>query len=63
MVLIGNWMIIKKNKWGFALWFFGDLAFALFNLSDKNYPSMVVFLVYAVMGIMGYLEWKNDNTV
>ena len=59
MVLIGDYLIVKKNRIGFMIWMIVDGYFSLSNFFDMNYAEGSIFGLYVVMGMYGLFAWKT----
>ena len=61
MVLIGDYLIVKKNRIGFIIWIIADGYFSLSNFFDMDYVEASIFGMYVVMGIYGLYSWKSGG--
>lgn len=59
LVLIGDLLIIKKNRIGFYIWIFVDGYFSIINIQINNFIEASIFGLYAIMGIYGLYIWKK----
>ena len=59
LVIVGDLLIIQKNRGGFALWVLCDGFFCITSILEKMYPEALVFGIYAVLGLVGYQKWKT----
>ena len=58
----GNLLIIKKKKNGWLAWIVGNLLWILINfLGTMNIPMVIMYCVYLVINILGYIEWKKKE--
>jgi nicotinamide mononucleotide transporter len=53
-------MLAKKYIEHWLIWIFVDFFSAGLYVYKNLWPTVVLFIVYAVMAIVGYLEWKKD---
>ena len=61
LVLIGDFLIVKKNRIGFYLWIVVDGYFSISNVLDGDYVEASIFGIYAIMGIYGLYLWKAEG--
>lgn len=58
--LSGNIFIILKRRVGWLLWIIGNLLWILYNfLSEFNLPMVLMYVVYLIMNIAGFIRWKR----
>lgn len=60
----GNILIILKKRIGWIAWIIGNLLWIAVNiLGAFNLPMVIMYLVYLVVNIVGFIRWKNkpDN--
>ena len=60
---IATWMLAKKYIETWILWIFIDMISVGLYSSMKMFPTAGLFLVYTIMAIIGYLEWKKELRV
>jgi len=58
--ITATWMLAKKYIEHWLIWIFVDFFSAGLYVYKNLWPTVVLFIVYAVMAIVGYLEWKKD---
>lgn len=59
--ILGNFLIIKKKKIGFISWIISNILWIIVNLiSIPNIPQIIMFLVYTVISIYGWIKWKQN---
>lgn len=58
--IVATWMLAKKYIEHWLIWIFVDFFSAGLYVYKNLWPTVVLFIVYAVMAIVGYLEWKKD---
>lgn len=61
MVLIGDFLIVRKNRMGFFIWILVDGYFSFLNLLECDYVQATVFLLYVIMGGYGLHVWKKGG--
>jgi nicotinamide mononucleotide transporter len=55
-----TWMLARKILEHWILWIIVDAVSMGLYLYRGLYPTLVLFAVYTVMAIVGYLQWKKD---
>lgn len=58
--IIATWMLAKKYIEHWYIWIVVDTVSAGLYVYKNLYPTVILFLVYTVMAIIGYFEWKKD---
>jgi len=58
--ITATWMLAKKYIEHWLIWIFVDFFSAGLYVYKNLWPTVVLFIVYTVMAIIGYLEWKKD---
>jgi nicotinamide mononucleotide transporter len=58
--ITATWMLAKKYIEHWLIWVFVDLFSAGLYAYKELWPTVILFLVYTVMAIFGYFEWKKD---
>jgi nicotinamide riboside transporter PnuC len=58
----GNLLIIKKKKSGWITWIIGNLLWILINFVDTlNIPMVLMYVVYFIINVCGYIEWSKKE--
>lgn len=58
--IIATWMLARKILEHWLVWVFVD-AFSIGLFWYKElYPTVVLFVVYTIMAVMGFVEWKKE---
>ncbi|MCT4615529.1 MAG: nicotinamide riboside transporter PnuC [Marinifilaceae bacterium] len=58
--IIGTWMLAKKIIEQWYIWIFVNIiSIIMYIYKGLNY-TVILFLVYAIMSIIGYFEWKKS---
>lgn len=61
--IIATWMIVKKIIENWLIWIVVDAVAAyMYFIKDLNYTA-ILYLIYVVLSIVGYLRWKKDIPV
>jgi len=58
--IIATWMLAKKYIEHWYIWIIVDSVSAGLYVYKNLYPTVILFLIYTVMTIIGYFEWKKD---
>lgn len=58
--IIATWMLAKKYLENWLIWIFVDLVSSGLYFYKNLWPTVILFLVYTVMAIFGYFEWKKN---
>ena len=58
--IVATWMLARKILEHWIIWIFVD-TFSVGLFWYKNLmPTVLLFVVYAIMAVIGYLEWKKE---
>lgn len=57
---VATWMLTQKWIEQWLFWIAIDLLSMGVMIYKELYPSALLFLVYALLAIKGYMEWKNE---
>lgn len=58
--IVATWMLAKKYIEHWLIWIFVDLFSAGLYIYKNLWPTVVLFIVYTIMALLGYLEWKKN---
>lgn len=59
LILIGDFLNIKKKWQGFIFWILVDGILSYENFRSENYVESVVFGLYVVFAIYGVAVWRT----
>lgn len=59
--IVGVWLNIKKNIWGFYLWLIGDIGWIYVDFKAGLTGQAVLFIVYSALCIYGIYEWRDKE--
>lgn len=60
--LFGNVLIMLKKKSGWIVWIVGNIFWILYNfLSEFNLPMVLMYLVYIILNISGFVKWYKQD--
>ena len=55
----GNVLIMEKKCIGWLAWIVGNVLWILINFIDAlNIPMVIMYVVYLIINIGGYIKWK-----
>ncbi|MDP2891472.1 MAG: nicotinamide riboside transporter PnuC, partial [Bacteroidota bacterium] len=58
--IVATWMLARKILEHWVVWIFVD-AFSIGLFWYKElYPTVILFVVYTIMAVIGYIEWKKE---
>ena len=60
MSLIAQWMVAKKKIENWLLWIIADIIYVGMNIYLSLYLTAILYFIYFVLAIKGYMEWKKD---
>jgi nicotinamide mononucleotide transporter len=58
--ITATWMLAKKYIENWLIWIFVDFVSTGLYFYKNLWPTVILFLVYTVMAIIGYFEWKKN---
>jgi nicotinamide mononucleotide transporter len=58
--ITATWMLAKKYIEHWLIWIFVDSVSAGLYVYKGLWPTVILFVVYTLMAVLGYLEWKKD---
>lgn len=61
--ITATWMLAKKMIEHWIIWIFVDIVSAGLYIYKELWPTVILFVVYTVMAVVGYIEWKKDLSV
>ena len=60
--LFGNVLIMLKKKSGWLVWILGNILWIVYNfLSEFNFPMVIMYIVYAVINVCGFVKWNKHE--
>lgn len=58
--LYGNYLVIKKNKFGFVIWLISNILWILINfIGVLNISQVIMFVIYGILNIYGWIKWRQ----
>jgi nicotinamide mononucleotide transporter len=58
--IVATWMLAKKYIEQWLIWIFVDAVSAGLYVYKNLWPTVILFIVYTAMAVLGYLEWQKD---
>ena len=58
--VIATWMLAKKKIENWLLWILADGLAAGLYFYKELYPTVILYIDYAVMAVVGYFQWKKS---
>lgn len=60
--LIGTLLNIQKIRWGFGFWMISNLYWQMHNVYLEEYAQAVLYGVFFVLSVVGFLSWKDISS-
>jgi nicotinamide mononucleotide transporter len=57
---VATWMLAKKIIEHWIIWVIVDFVSLGLYIYKGLYPTVILFTVYTILAILGYLEWKKE---
>jgi nicotinamide mononucleotide transporter len=58
--IVATWMLARKYIEHWLLWIFIDAFSAGLYVYKGLWATVILFIVYTVMALLGYIEWRKD---
>ena len=58
--IVATWMLARKYIEHWIIWVFVDLFSAGLYIYKGLWATTILFIVYTIMAVVGYLEWKKS---
>ncbi len=58
--IVATWMLARKYMEHWLIWVFVDILSAALYVYKNLWPTVILFVIYTVMAVVGYFEWKKD---
>ncbi len=58
--IVATWMLARKILEHWLLWVFVDIFSIGLFLHKELYPTVILFVVYTIMAVVGFVEWKKE---
>jgi nicotinamide mononucleotide transporter len=60
--IVATWMLARKIIEHWMVWIVVDLVSLLLFLYKCLYPTSILYGIYTIVAVWGYIEWKKDFT-
>lgn len=57
--IIGTWMLARKLIENWFVWIVADGLCVGLYIYKGLYPTVILFIIYTLMSVVGYLQWKK----
>ena len=58
--IVATWMLARKYIEHWLIWVVVDIISTGLYIYKELWPTVILFIVYTVMAVLGYVEWKKD---
>ncbi len=58
--IVATWMLARKYLEHWLIWVFVDAISAGLYVYKGLWATVILFIIYTVMAVLGYIEWKKD---
>lgn len=58
--IVATWMLARKILEHWLVWIFVDAFSIGLFLYKELYPTVILFVVYTIMAVVGFIEWKKE---
>jgi len=58
--IIATWMLARKILEHWLVWIIVDLVAAGLYFSKGMYPTLILYLIYSIIAVVGYYQWRKD---
>lgn len=52
---------VLKNKLVFVFYLISNILIMITAVIRKDYPQLILFLVYSITSVIGYIKWSKDE--
>lgn len=59
--IAGGILNVLKNKWGFLIWFVGNILWVVYGLMTKQYYFVMQYAVFTSISIWGFKRWLSEE--
>ena len=60
--IVATWMLAQKYLEQWLLWIVVNIVSTILYFWKGLYPTGVLFIVYVIVAVLGYLRWRKDMT-
>ncbi|MCG8702047.1 MAG: nicotinamide riboside transporter PnuC [Bacteroidales bacterium] len=61
--IVATWMLARKILGHWLIWIVVDIISMILYVYKGLYPTVVLFLLYTVFAVIGYIKWKKNLQV
>lgn len=61
--IVATWMLARKILEHWLVWILVDFVAAALYFYKGLHPSFVLYVIYAVIAVLGYIQWKRELTI
>jgi len=61
LALIGLYLVIKKNRWGFIFWVASNCFLVPMFIKKGLWITVGLFGVYTIINLCGFHEWSKEE--
>lgn len=58
--IIATWMLARKLIENWLVWIVADALCVGLYIYKGLYPTVILFVIYTVMAVVGYIQWKKS---
>ena len=58
--IVATWMLARKYLEHWLIWIFVDAFSAGLYVYKGLWATVILFIVYTIMALLGYIEWRKD---
>jgi nicotinamide mononucleotide transporter len=58
--IVATWMLARKYIEHWLIWIVVDVISVGLYIYKDLWPTVILFVVYTIMAVLGYIEWKKD---
>ena len=62
LTIVAMWMLAQKYLEQWLLWIVVNIVSTILYFWKGLYPTGVLFIVYVIVAVLGYLRWRKDMT-
>ena len=61
--IVATWLMVKKILQNWLIWIMADTVSIYMYYVKEHHPMAILFLVYTVIAVYGYFQWKQKQKV
>lgn len=61
LALVGLYLVIKKNRWGFIFWVASNCFLVPAFITKGLWLTVGLFGVYTIINLCGFHEWSKEE--